>query len=366
MEEEGDPSVNPYIYQQQPQQQQQVQQQQQQQQQQQPQLQLVSQDLNTRSSSENTKRALVLFPDDNKPSGLVRPFRAVSSQPSNKNQATFKVKPGFAKPQEEQPNYRTVIGASYDDLPASKTVEDDFEDPEEATTESDKKSGYSKQELYDLCIKEVPNYLRNDLCGSLLESQPNRRIDVIPTQTTSQIKTTTSQRSTSPVTTTEKIQIVVATEQSSTQASVQNNYLGIPLELPIEIKRKGQQALDVTPTNQSTTYQVYRTSDSPLRANINHEEVDPVTSLPVTFESSETVEPEQYPETQALRQPVASPPQRPLPQLASNARPEARNPTGYFSRLINFFGGSKPNPNPSLQQQQQQQQQRLFRRRINA
>jgi hypothetical protein len=100
---------------------------------------LIPQDQNNRSSSESSKRSLVLFPDDTR-SGLVRPFRAVSSQSAHgKNGA----RPAAEKPA-VVPNYRTVIGASYDDVPRSKTVDDDFEDLEDQKSDS-KRTNFSKQ-----------------------------------------------------------------------------------------------------------------------------------------------------------------------------------------------------------------------------
>ncbi len=54
----------------------------------------------------------------------VRPFRAASS-PSSSGLNQARPVPGKNG---VVPNYRTVIGASYDDQPVSKTIEDDFED----------------------------------------------------------------------------------------------------------------------------------------------------------------------------------------------------------------------------------------------
>jgi len=264
----------------------------------QPQLQQPNnnQALNHRSSAESSRRSLVLFPDDIK-AGLVRPFRAVSTKsvgPSNSNQA----RPGSGK-LEVVPNYRTVIGASYDDRPLSKTVDDDFEDlPTEEAEEpsTDKKANFTKQELYDLCVKEVPDYLRNDLCGSLLEPVVEETTATSTTSaststSTAASTTTTASTSAKPVVDVapknsqliqsgnnkrpavirpiehEAVQLEVVTEKSVRQesyvlpANANNNYLGIPLELPVEVKRKSQQEEPKPKDKESeTTFKVYRTS----------------------------------------------------------------------------------------------------------
>lgn len=108
---------------------------------------------------------------------------------------------------------------------------------------------YSKEELYNLCIKEVPDYLRRDLCGSIKnkeEESTNKNIvpietikpaefetqDVIVKITTE--KTTTQKPIVRSTTTTTKV-IPSTTEK---EISNTNNFLGIPLELPVEVKKK--------------------------------------------------------------------------------------------------------------------------------
>jgi hypothetical protein len=318
--------------------------------------------LNNRSATENNKRSLVLFPDD-KNTGLVRPFRAVSLQPSASNQA----RPVTPK-QEAVPNYRTVIGASYDDLPSSKTVDDDFEDIVTEQKATDKKTNYTKQELYDLCVKEVPDYLRNDLCGSLVESKQTKKVEDVPAKNSQLIQTRIPPK---PVLEAETIQLEVVTEKTSSQESFllpagsNVNFLGIPLELPVEVKRKGQHE---EVNNNHSTFKVYRTSaeeigeEQPNKKTDQHlQEEETTVHVPFPgFEEPPEINniPSIIP--QPINDYVSTQRSVPLQLPPSNQRPEARQPPGYFSRLIQLFGGSKP------AQSLPPQPQRVLRKRINA
>jgi len=79
------------------------------------------------------------------------------------------------------PNYNVVIGLSYDDAgPKADTKDYDFEDTNDVAEASTEKE-YSKGELYQICIFEVPEYLKTQLCGGILEGRSqqfiNRRSD---------------------------------------------------------------------------------------------------------------------------------------------------------------------------------------------
>ena len=323
----------------------------------------MNQDLNNRSITENSKRSLVLFPDD-KNTGLVRPFRAVSSQASVSNQA----RPVTSK-QEAVPNYRTVIGASYDDLPSSKTVEDDFEDTTTEQKSEEKKTNYSKQELYDLCVKEVPDYLRNDLCGSLVEAKATKKVEDVPAKNSQLIQTRIQPK---PVLEAETIQLEVVTEKSSSQesfllpANSNNNFLGIPLELPVEVKRKGPHE---EVNNNQSTFKVYRNSaeeieEQPTKNTGQLFPAEDETTAQVPFPGfEESPEINNYPPIipQPINDYVSTQRSVPTHLPPSNQRNEARQPPGYFSRLIQLFGGAKPSS-----QNLQQQPQRALRKRINA
>ncbi len=119
-----------------------------------------------------------------------------------------------------------------------------------------------------MCIKEVPDYLRNDLCGSVLE--PTTPETTTTTTTTSTSAATSTLASTSAAPSTAKqvvdvapknsqliqsnnrpsanlpnkadlVQLEVVTQKSVKQesfvlpADAKNNFLGIPLELPVEV-----------------------------------------------------------------------------------------------------------------------------------
>ena len=346
---------------------------------------------------------------------MVRPFRAVSTKsvgPSNSNQA----RPGPGK-QEVVPNYRTVLGASYDDLPISKTVEDDFEDQpalevevEESSTE--KKANFTKQELYDLCIKEVPDYLRNDLCGSLLEPVTEETTSTSTSTTLASTSTSTAASAAAkpvidvtpknahliqsgsykrPVAVRpveaepEAVQLEVVTEKSVRQesyvlpANANNNYLGIPLELPVEVKRKSQQEEPKPKDKESeTTFKVYRTSAEVV------EEPKPNQEVPVQIQAFHPSQPQAQAQAQAqaeeettVYQPVPGydePVERSSLAVSSSAarpptqaKPDPRQPPpNYLSRIFSFFGGSKSGPGSNNSGSSQALPPRQIRKRVNA
>jgi len=127
------------------------------------------------------------------------------------------------------PNYKVVIGASYDDFTAAKGhVEEDFDELQEDDTNVD------KAKLYDLCIKEVPTYLRKELCETLqekdnLEAKDSKQIRSNQTLENEKLEVSVS-------TVTEKSVVVATTESNRREDNF--SYLGIPLELPVEVKKK--------------------------------------------------------------------------------------------------------------------------------
>jgi len=64
------------------------------------------------------------------------------------------------------PNYKVVYGARYSDLVRQQKKKE----PQPAAEEKGKlEKKYSKEELYQLCVKEVPGYLRRQLCQHVLD-----------------------------------------------------------------------------------------------------------------------------------------------------------------------------------------------------
>jgi hypothetical protein len=70
------------------------------------------------------------------------------------------------------PNYKFVVGAVNNDGGRPRPAADysDFEDYPEAKEES-----RSPEELYALCVREVPAYLRQELCSHVLATKPESR-----------------------------------------------------------------------------------------------------------------------------------------------------------------------------------------------
>ncbi|TRY78127.1 hypothetical protein TCAL_15294 [Tigriopus californicus] len=81
------------------------------------------------------------------------------------------------------PQYSIVVGANYDDNDFKDNVDDDHISIDDGVEENQKdkqqpqKKGYSPQELYELCIKEVPEYLKEQLCQHVLDKKQTRKID---------------------------------------------------------------------------------------------------------------------------------------------------------------------------------------------
>ncbi len=103
-----------------------------------------------------------------RPFSQLKPKRKVQESNSEKQLDPFKRSPVHEQEEKEElqtvtPNYRVVYGASYNSEPVVKAAEKE---------ESDSQPKYTKDELYQLCIKEVPDYLRHELCHHVLEQKP--------------------------------------------------------------------------------------------------------------------------------------------------------------------------------------------------
>lgn len=100
------------------------------------------------------------------PEEAQRPQREVIQTPQVSD---FSRKPsGAIKVQRVEPNYKVVIGLTYDDAGPDQVVKDydaDFEDDE--TT----RPAFGKQQLYDICIEEVPKHLHRELCGYIRDGK---------------------------------------------------------------------------------------------------------------------------------------------------------------------------------------------------
>lgn len=96
-----------------------------------------------------------------------RPQREIVQKPTQV--ADFSRKPsGAVKVQRVEPNYKVVIGLTYDDAGPDQVVKDYDTDFEEIQTDS---KPFGKQQLYEICIEEVPKHLHRELCGYIRDGK---------------------------------------------------------------------------------------------------------------------------------------------------------------------------------------------------
>ena len=159
-------------------------------------------DIHGSQSPNNSPSNSFKFPsspsDQERKPSLKREFRDVSSFSTSINTNSVN-KQSFTPPREnenivthtkiiqrpqqspEAPNYNVVIGLSYDDDSGETRNDYDFDDNTNEISETTTEKQYSRSELYQICIFEVPEYLKKQLCGGILEGRSqqfiNRRSD---------------------------------------------------------------------------------------------------------------------------------------------------------------------------------------------
>jgi hypothetical protein len=130
-----------------------------------------------------------------------------------------------------EPHYSVIIGLNYDDDTPDvviKDYEDDF-------FQEDDPSPYSTEELYELCIKEVPSHLHRELCGYIRDGKPASGIPA-----TKQLPPKQSRliQDNNPYAQIQGFQPNSYEIAPSTHNDHEHNpFAGIPTELPIQINK---------------------------------------------------------------------------------------------------------------------------------
>ena len=233
-------------------------------------------------------------------------------------------KPTGAVKDESNPDYRVVIGLTYDDEGPDQVVRDyesDFSDAEPTTTSKP----FGKKELYDICIAEVPQHLHRDLCGYIqngkipeagkatktLQPRPSKLIQGVPPS--------------------------AVLSGQFVKTTHHDPFAGIPTELPKQINKK---PLVITSNSKVKIYRPFGE--------------EPVTVTPQTPPTTPFVAPP-APITTATPTPIITAP--PRSQTVENKRPLLFNkrdpntgetriskPFEYFNRLTQFFNNRVQQP----------------------
>ena len=236
--------------------------------------------------------------------------------------------------------YSVVIGLNYDDENPDVIVKDYDDD---VITDD---QPYSQDELYQLCIKEVPSHLHRELCGYIRDGKPASGIPSTKQLPPKQSRLIQDHPHQAPI------------QQNSFQVVKQdhshNPFAGIPTELPVQISKS---PLVITSNSKVKIYKPFE--EAPRLATTT------ATTTATTYRTTTTT-----PTTLPSRS-VAPPA---LPVSNTNA-PHSRNrrplifskrdpntgetklsqPFEYFNRLTQFFNNRV---NHHSQQNSQQQQRR--------
>lgn len=96
-----------------------------------------------------------------------------------------------------------------------------------------------------MCIKEVPIYLRKELCENI-QAQPKHDLEAKDSNQKSSSHTVDNENLGATLNViTEKSVVVQSSEANKAEENF--SYLGIPLELPVEVKKKTSQVENQPP-----------------------------------------------------------------------------------------------------------------------
>ena len=241
-------------------------------------------------------------------------------------------KPTGAVKVESNPDYKVVIGLTYDDEGPDQ-VSRDYED---FSDESVTPKPFGKKELYDLCIAEVPQHLHRELCGFIRDGK-------IPEAGKA---TKTLQPRPSKLIQGPSPSAHVLTGQFVKTTHNNDPFAGIPTELPKQISKN---PLIITSNSKVKIYRPFEES--------------PVTVLPETTPPTRPA-PRVTPKTRTTYSTTSIPPIITAPPLSvenrNNNRPLLFNkrdpntgetriskPFEYFSRLTQFFNNRVNQPSAS-------------------
>ena len=235
-----------------------------------------------------------------------------------------------------EPHYSVIIGLNYDDGTPDvviKDYEDDFQD--------DDPSPYSTEELYELCIKEVPSHLHRELCGYIRDGKPASGIPA-----TKQLPPKQSRliQDNNPYAQQGGFQPNSYEVAPSSSTHEHNPFAGIPTELPVQIRQNSNQPLVITGNSRVKVYKPYE--ESPLTVTTSSSSTTrPTTTTTTTIRTTTTT---------ASR--LENRPRRPLvfnKRDPNTGESRLSQPFEYFNRLTQFFSNRVRTP-PGGQQNQRQ------------
>ena len=322
-------------------------------------------DLDTGSSI--TQQVVFREPVKHKKTGFLFPGKS-TSDPVRRPDREVSNKPSSVKVQKVEPNYSTVIGLTYDDDASDvQTSGEEFQDvtADQHDDDEDDENGnseykYNKEELYEICIKEVPKYLHKELCGYINE------------------ETAISQAT--------KIQPRPAKllyEVAPAPALDKDPFAGIPMEIAYEIdKPKDGGPLVISNNPRVKIYKPHEKTPEVITAKPAPSTTTTTTPIPFVPEDPEIAQPAFVPHHPVPPPPPPASPANsiPAPPRKIRKRPllfNKRNPaTGesvlsrpfeYFNRLTQFFNNrvNAPGGGHSPTRPRQPPPPRLIRHRTN-
>ena len=253
-----------------------------------------------------------------------RPFREVSSV----QVPTVQVNVGSKRRRQTtaKPNYNVVIGLSYDDEDNRGSGNADFEVDFEDSIKSEE---YSKGELYQLCIVEVPDYLREQLCSGLLNG--NRRSDFLKVDPRNKARKPAVEGVVIPPRPANLLQGFDNSQQLSPEGNtidyspLTETFFGIPVELPVQSHSHGKQD-----TEHYANVKIYKP------------EAHPATTTTTTTTTTPRPQTQPQPQVHHVQRPQESNRRR-RPLIFSKRNPNTgqstvSRPFEYFSTLAQYLG----------------------------
>ena len=228
-----------------------------------------------------------------------------------------------------EPNYSVIIGLNYDDDTPDvvvKDYEEDFQDDQP----------YSTDELYELCIKEVPAHLHRELCGYIRDGKPASGIPVTNQLPPKQSRLIQDQPH------------HLSLQQNSYQeVQAHDPFAGIPTELPVQIN-KNKNPLVITSNSKVKIYKPFE--EAPRFSTTT------VTSTTTIKTTTDAPKPQPPILTHTPSPPLPNTPQRNHRPLLFNKRDpntgetKLSQPFEYFNRLTQFFNNRIQSPQHNSQQ----------------
>ncbi len=255
---------------------------------------------------------------------------------------------GAVKVQKVEPNYKVVIGLTYDDAGPDQVSNDydtDFLDQDQ----EEQQKPFGKKELYEICIEEVPKHLHRELCGYIRDGRipPGREIS-------KNLQPRPSKLIQGP-------QVLEGKFVQTNDYKVKdfNPFAGIPTELPVQINKNPQV---ITSNSRVNIYKPFE-GELPVTAQ-PVTTATTVTTTTTTTTTSSSATPSRFVE---IFQKKMDSKMRPLlynKRDPSTGESRLSKPFEYFNRLTKFFSNRVQAPNGSHQNRQLPPPPRLQRQRL--